>query len=155
MKKLKYILVPVLVTLIVLIVSLNPTASVTRKASAAPRAAVVTKYMMIPAAAFSITADGRDYYNYGNKLEVSSGIGSFVAPVYLPLGARIKLIKFFAKDSNLSLNVCASLNESYPKTGGHSVIGQSVCTTGSSGNQQPYKYNLETYAVMLKYTVNQ
>jgi hypothetical protein len=93
MKNAKYLLVPVVVTLMVLVVSLYPPANITRKASAAPRSAVVAKYLMMPAAAFQVTEAGKDYYNYGYFLGFSSGIGSFVAPVYLPAGARIRSIK--------------------------------------------------------------
>jgi hypothetical protein len=175
MKKIKYTLIPLLVTLVVLVVSFYPTATVTRQASAAPRAAVVTKYLMIPAAAFNISIDGKDYYNHGYVLGSSSGSGIFIAPVYLPPGARIRLIKLFASDINADFNLCATLDESHPKSGTTTQVKQ-VCTTGSSGKQQPIKYlshyvkwyygyfiwlniptsaNLKTYAVMLKYTVRQ
>jgi hypothetical protein len=174
MKKVKYILIPVLVTLVVLLVSLYPSANISRKATAAPRAAVVTKYLLIPAAAFTITNDGRDYFNYGDALGISSGVGDFVAPVYLPPGARIRMIKLFAYDTNTGTNLCAALHESYPKVGGYKDI-KHVCTTGSKGFQQPIGYlshyvkwyysyyillgfpgsaNLATTAVILKYTIN-
>jgi hypothetical protein len=175
MKRVKYLFVPVLVTLVVLAVSLHPSATVTRKASAAPRAAVVTKYLMIPAAAFNVQRDGLDFKNNGHNLRMESGSGSFVTPVNLPQGARIRSIKLFAHDANTVYDICVSLHESYPKSGSVSSKGH-VCTTGSSGRQQPVKYlsqyvkwyygyhlllvfpaytNLTTYAVMLKCTVNQ
>jgi hypothetical protein len=175
MKKEKYLFVPVLVTLVVLVISLFPSASVTRKASAAPRAAVVTKYLMIPAAAFNVAVDGKDYVNYGHSVQSLSGDTNFVAPVYMPSGARIRSIKLFAYDANTNQNICASLNELHPKS--ISVLNiKGVCTTGSSGNQQPVKFlshyvkwyygyyiwlnsigrtNLVASAVMIKYTVNQ
>jgi hypothetical protein len=175
MKNLRYFLVPVLVTLIILVFSLNLTANGTRKASAAPRAAVVAKYLMVPAAAFTPEEDGYDYYNYGYTLGKFSGTSGFVAPVYLPPGARIRMIRLFAKDLHASLNACAQLFEIHPKTGTDMAVGQQACTTGSSGFQQPlknlshyvkwyygYYIQLSTstsqtpeYAVMIKYTVNQ
>jgi hypothetical protein len=175
MKKAKYVLVPVLITLVVLVVSLYPPATVTRKASAAPRAAVITKYLMIPAAAFSPIIDGMDYYNWGTYVGLSSGDGDFYAPVYLPPGARFRLIKLYAVDGNPQHNLCAVLYETYPKASGDLTL-QMVCTAGSSGLQQPMKYlshyvkwyngyyimlyyvasaNLDTYAVMIKYNVRQ
>jgi hypothetical protein len=175
MKNAKYLLVPVVVTLMVLVVSLYPPANVTRKASAAPRSAVVAKYLMMPAAAFQVTEAGKDYYNYGYFLGFSSGIGSFVAPVYLPAGARIRSIKLFAFDSSPGFNLCAWLYESRPQDGGWAGIA-SVCTKGSSGRQQPVKRlshyvkwyygyyitlefpvstDLTSYDVMIRYTVNQ
>jgi hypothetical protein len=171
----KYVLIPALVTLVVLVVSLYPTANVTRKASAAPRAAVVTKYLMIPAAAFNATDDRLEYYNSGSELHLRSGSGDFAAPVYLPAGARIRIIKLLANDGNTSSNFCAYLVETHPKSG-NAIFIDHVCTTGSSGKQQPVKYishyvkwyygytiwltypasiSLDTYAVMLRYTVNQ
>jgi hypothetical protein len=151
----RYVLIPVLVTLVVLVVALFPAANVTQRASAAPRAAVVTKYLMIPAAAFNVTTGGRDYYNLGN--------------------VRIRTIKLFAADVNSTERICADLYETHPKGSGETMLKE-VCTTGSGGSQQPYKNlsyyvkwyygyyimlwyttsgGLETYAVMLKYTVNQ
>jgi hypothetical protein len=176
MKKVKYILIPVLVTLVVLVVSLYPTPNVTREVSAAPRAAVVTKYLMIPAAAFNVVQDGKDYVNYGRHvLFVHSSKGAFVAPVYLPHGARIRMIKLFAVDNSTEKDLCAKLNQLFPNSGGAQTVGQ-VCTTGSSGIQQSIK-NLSYYvkwyygyyiwlhmpvgeylsanAVMIKYTINQ
>jgi hypothetical protein len=172
----KYVLIPVLVTLVVLAVALYPTTNVTQRASAAPRAAVVTKYLMIPAAAFIAWDDGLDYYNWGHMAGLSSGSGGFVAPVYLPRGARIRMIKLFAYDANASYNFCAWLYENHPKVAGGETYIEKACTTGSSGYQQPTKYlshyvkwyygyyvNLwygassdqYTTAVMIKYTVNQ
>jgi hypothetical protein len=172
----KYLLIPVLVTLLVLTVSLYPVANVNQRASAAPRAAVVTKFLMIPAAAFNARYDSTDYYNYGYAVALSSGTGGFVAPVYLPPGARIRMIKLFAYDINPSSDICVSLHEIHPKTGGGEQFGQTACTTGSGGHQEPTKYlshfvrwyygyyvwleyqgsnNLFTYGVILKYTVNQ
>jgi hypothetical protein len=171
----KYVFIPVLVTLVVLVVALFPAANVPQRASAAPRAAVVTKYLMIPAAAFNVTLDGQDYYNEGSFMGFSSGSGDFVAPVYLPPGARIRLIKLYAYDMNTTHNLCARLFHTYPKTGGASQI-ELLCTTGSSGKQQPTKYvshyvnwyygylirlnypanaGLSTYAVLIKYNVRQ
>jgi hypothetical protein len=171
----RYVLIPVLVTLVVLVVALFPAANVTQRASAAPRAAVVTKYLMIPAAAFNVTTGGRDYYNLGNVVYYQVGGGGFVAPVYLPAGARIRTIKLFAADVNSTERICADLYETHPKGSGETMLKE-VCTTGSGGSQQPYKNlsyyvkwyygyyimlwyttsgGLETYAVMLKYTVNQ
>jgi hypothetical protein len=137
---------------------------------------VVAKYLMIPAAAFNVSLDGTDYYNIGYKLGLSSGSGLFVTPVYLPPGARIRMIKFYAYDANPNSSLCAYLYETHPKTGTQSFIGQLVCTKGSSGYQQPIKYfshyvkwyygyyikleyktsaNLDACAVMIKYTINQ
>jgi hypothetical protein len=151
----RYVLIPVLVTLVVLVVALYPNANVTQRASAAPRAAVVTKYLMIPAAAFNPEEDGLNYYSLGYNL---SGTGVFVAPVYLPPGARVRLIKIFAWDLNPGFDI------------------KDVCTTGSSGTQQPITYvshyvkwyygyyirlnfpssfDLVANAVMIRYTVNQ
>jgi hypothetical protein len=147
------------------------------KASAAPRAAVVTKYLMIPAAAFTVTEDGKDFYNNGSKIGLSSGSGNFVfvAPVFLPNGARMRAIKLFAYDANISHDLYATLADTHPKTGGTTKIKE-VHTTGSTGYQQPIKYlshyvkwyygyyivlsypasaNLETCAVLIKYTLNQ
>jgi hypothetical protein len=171
----KYVLIPVLVTLIVLAVSLYPVETVSRRATAAPRAAVVTKYLMIPAAAFTARHDSLDYLNNGYRVLLSNGSGSFFAPVYLPPVARIRLIKLFSYDNNLDNNLCASLYEGHPKSGTYSQIKE-VCTTGTSGLQQPSKFvshyvkwyylyyirldysassNLSTFSVMLKYTVRQ
>jgi hypothetical protein len=171
----KYVLIPLLVTLAVLAVSLYPTETVNLRASAAPRSAVVAKYLMIPSAAFSVTEDGYDYFNLGAAVYLQSGGGSFVAPVYLPPGARIRSIKLFAYDTRANFNLCAVLYETHPKYGSQIQRGE-VCTTGTIGNQQPMKYlshyvkwyygyyirlnimastNLKTYAVMLKYTINQ
>jgi hypothetical protein len=175
MKTAKYLLIPVLVTLIVLVVALYPTENVTRKASAAPRAAVVTKYLMIPAAAFNTWSDGLDYYNWGYMVGLSTGNGGFVAPVYLPNGARIRMIKLFAYDKNSGGNFCIRLYEAHPKSAGETLIKE-VCTTGSSGYQQPVQYlshyvkwyygyyfklnysvstDLFTTAVMIKYNIRQ
>jgi hypothetical protein len=176
MKKTKYLFVPVLVALVVLVVSLYPTEITTREASAAPRAAVVTKYLMLPAAAFNVTEDGKDYINNGGSVKVERGSGEFVAPVYLPAGARIKMIKLFAKDVNTNYDLCATLFEIHPKSALRQQIKQ-VCTTGSSVViQQPIKYishyvkwyygyyiwlefpastDLWSTAVMIKYTVIQ
>jgi hypothetical protein len=175
MKKAKYLLIPVLVPLVVLVVSLYPSDIVTRQASAAPRAAVVTKYLMVPAAAFIARHDGEDYFNDGYRMGSASGTTIFVAPMYLPPGARIRMIKLFAKDSNPNNDLFAYLYETLPKIGGKSQIGY-VKTTDSSGYQQPIKYlshyvkwyygyyillnfpvsaDLEAFAVMIKYTVNQ
>jgi hypothetical protein len=175
MKKAKYVLVPVLITLVVLVVSIYPSATVTRKASAAPRAAVVTKYLMIPAAAFTARHESLDYINLGYRVLLRNGIGSFYAPVYLQHGARIRLIKLFSYDNNLDFNLCASLYETYPKDGKWLNIKE-VCTTGAAGNQQPTKFishyvkwyygyyirldysassNLSTFTILLKYTVRQ
>jgi hypothetical protein len=175
MKKAKYYLIPVLATLVGLVVSLFPTVNVTRQASAAPRAAVVTKYLMIPAAAFTARFDQTNYHNYGSFLGLDSGTGDFYAPVNLPAGARIRLIRLFANDSNSSFDLCAKLYESHPKYGTVTHIKQ-VCTVGSGGNQQPVMYlihnvkwyygyyvwltypassDLDTYSVMIKYTVDQ
>jgi hypothetical protein len=170
----KYVLFPVLVTLAVLVISLFPTANVTQRASAAPRVTVVAKYLMIPPAAFSASSDNIDYFNSGSNLEINSGNGSFVAPVYLPPGANIRLIKLFAYDVNVINNLCAFLYESNPKTGGKTKLKE-VCTTGSGGIQKLMKglyhtvrwyhgyyilldyqsIDMSTIAVMLKYTVNQ
>jgi hypothetical protein len=171
----KYVLIPVLVALAVLMVALYPTANVTQRASAAPRTAVVTKYLMMPAAAFSVTEDGKDYVNLGEGLGVLSGAARFVAPVYLPPGARIKMIKLFAYDKNLDRNVCAYMYETHPKNGGRDRLAF-VCTKAVSGFQQPEKYFTHyvkwyygyfieiyienfylnnAYAVMIKYNVRQ
>jgi hypothetical protein len=175
MKKAKYFLIPVLVTLVVLVISLYPTANISKRASAAPRAAVVTKYLMIPAAAFNPTEGGYDFHNFGRIVESIDGFTSFIAPVYLPSGARIRLIKLYAKDTNTTNEVCANLREFQPKSGTDSLV-KKVCTSGSSGHQQPARYvsryikwyygyyiflnyptpyGLSTYAVLLKYTINQ
>jgi hypothetical protein len=127
---------------------------------------------MIPAAAFNPEEDGLNYYSLGYNL---SGTGVFVAPVYLPPGARVRLIKIFAWDLNPGFDLCAKFYESHPKTGGFSHI-KDVCTTGSSGTQQPITYvshyvkwyygyyirlnfpsslDLVANAVMIRYTVNQ
>jgi hypothetical protein len=171
----KYVLIPILVTLVVLVVSIYTTETVTRRASAAPRAAVVTKYLLIPAAAFTPEHDGEDYRNMGKELRAMSGGVVFYAPVYLPNGARIRAFKLFAYDSNETSDIGAYLNVSYPKVVSGKQLG-SVITTGSSGYQQPIKYlshyvkwyygyyirvahysstGLVTSAVMIRYTVNQ
>jgi hypothetical protein len=111
----------------------------------------------------------REYLPEGHR-----GVGDFVAPVYLPPGARIRMIKLFAYDTNTGTNLCAALYESYPKVGGNTIL-KYVCTTGSKGFQQPIGYlshymkwyysyyillefpgsgNLATTAVILKYTIN-
>jgi hypothetical protein len=175
MKRAKYLLVPVLVTLVVLVVSLYPTETITRKASAAPRAAVVSKYLMVPVAAFVPETDGIGYLNFGPGLETSSNPASFYAPLNLPSGARIRAIRLMGKDFNDVYDLCAYLYESYPKIGG-AISVESVCTTGNSGKQQPIKFlshyvkwyygyyiwlefnsssSLTAYAVLIKYTVRQ
>jgi hypothetical protein len=171
----RYVLIPVLVAIAVLVVALYPTESVTRRASAAPRAAVVTKYLMVPAAAFSVTEDGKDFINQGASMGFFSGSGAFVAPVYLPPSARIRTFRLYAIDLDPNFDICATFYQTSPKTGGYNNIKQ-VCTTGSDDLQQPYKNlshyvkwcygytirieysghgDLSTYAVLLKYTVNQ
>jgi hypothetical protein len=176
MKRAKYMFIPAVVTLLVFVVSLFPEANVTRKASAAPRAAVITKYLMIPAAAFIGKHDGIDYLNHGYQITTPTGGGEFYSPVYLPPGARFRLIKLYAKDGNTNEDVCAFLYETYPIIGTQTETGQSVCTTGSGGIQQPMKYlshyvkwyngyyivlwipagaDLSAYAVMIKYNVRQ
>jgi hypothetical protein len=131
---------------------------------------------MIPAAAFNVSNDGADFLNEGFRVGLNSGGGSFSAPVYLPHGARIRMIKLFAGDFNTSNNFCIALFETQPKTGGTKRVGQFLCTVGSSGNQQPMKYyshyvkwyygyyillsipagtNLSAFAVMIKYNVRQ
>jgi hypothetical protein len=171
----KYVLIPVLVALVVLAVSLYPTANVTQRASAAPRAALVTKYLMIPAAAFNPGSDGSAYYNGGFSVRLDTGASTFVAPVYLPTGARIRMIKFFAFDGNTNHDLCATLYESQPKIGWRSKLKE-VCTSGIELHQQPQKYlsyyvkwyygyfislyypaslDLTTFSVMLKYTIRQ
>jgi hypothetical protein len=173
MKKAKYVLIPVMVTLVVLVVSIFPPATLTRKASAAPRGAVVTKYLMIPVAAFTVIEDGEDYYNGGASVHFITGDGGFVAPVYLPHGARIRTIRLFAFDINKNHNLCARLFQVPPSS---AVQLGYVCTTGSSGAQQPtlslshyvkwyfgyvFRLNfpasagLSTYAVLIKYNVRQ
>jgi hypothetical protein len=139
MKKVKYLLVPVLVTLIILVVSLYPSTHVTRKASAAPRAAVVTKYLMIPAAAFNPRRDGHDFYNNGYSVGLDTGVGDFGAPVFLPPGARLRSITLFAFDGNTNADLCAWFFVAYPKTGTNKKM-KTLCTTGSSGDQQHIRY---------------
>jgi hypothetical protein len=130
---------------------------------------------MVPAAAFIAKHDGEDYFNLGYKVGSGSGSTILVAPVYLPPGARIRMIRLFAKDNNTSNNLYAYMYETHPKVGGESLVDY-VNTTGSSGYQQPMKYlsnyvkwyygyyillnfpvsaDLEAFAVMIKYTVNQ
>jgi hypothetical protein len=173
----KYVFIPVLVTLVVLAVALYPTANVTQRASAAPRAAVVTKYLMIPAAAFTPLMGGLDYIKIEGGLRLLSGssAGDFTAPVYLPSGARIRLIKLFASDSNTSYNVTAYLRRFCPNISSAQQLTW-FTTTGSGGYQQTVKYyshyvkwycqyqfdlyyptntDLKTYGVMIRYTVNQ
>jgi hypothetical protein len=171
----KYVLIPILVTLVVLVISLYPTANVTQRASAAPRAAVVTKYLMIPAAGFTPITEYMQYMNTGRGLELTSGVGYFYAPVYLPRGARIRMIRLFAYDSNQEHDLCARLFSFQPQTFTQAQIKE-VCTLEASGNQKPIGYlnhdfkwyfgyyvellypsstNLSTSAVMIKYTINQ
>jgi hypothetical protein len=171
----RYVLIPVLVSLVVLAISLYPSETFTQRASASPRSAVIYKHLMIPAAAFHIDRDGENYRNLGNVIYVDGGDANFIAPVYLPSGARIKMIKLFAYDANTTFDICAKMFVTYPKTGGKDRL-VTVCTDGDAGYQQPIKFfphivrwyygyyinlyneygaNLSVNAVMIRYTVNQ
>jgi hypothetical protein len=131
---------------------------------------------MIPAAAFNPTMDPINHYNDGARIEIVTGAGGFVTPVYLPRGARIRLVTLFAGDYNINLDICANLYESNPKNGAGSLISQ-VCTSKMGGYQQRstktlshyvkwyYGYyirlffpgwaSLTFHSVSIKYTVNQ
>jgi hypothetical protein len=136
---------------------------------------VVTKFLIIPPAAFRPAEEWIDYYNWGLGLGLNSGTGGFSAPVYLPAGSRIRAMRLYAFDANSFDDIVLELYETRPNSHTNFRI-KYVNTRGDSGTQHLIKYisypvkryygyyvyleypasdNLETFGVLIKYTVNQ
>jgi hypothetical protein len=65
--------------------------------------------LSIPTAAFSPEYPGIAYLNVGSSLSLGIGDGSFVAPVYLPQGAKAVRLVAFAFDNNSAYSVSVYL----------------------------------------------
>jgi hypothetical protein len=103
--------------------------------SMATAATEVTERVMIPASAFIPTSDDLDYTSNGFNLFMSSGSGTFTAPLSFPAQkVRMKRIALYASDNGPG-NVCATLYRAEPSDG-NETIQANVCSTDSASDPQ-------------------
>jgi len=88
-----------------------------------------TKIICIPAAAFQPELSYKDYYNDGSRLYSTGGYGSFVAPLILPHGSKIRKIVLVCEDSSDLDEITLALCREY----GEPVYGSYVCRVQSEG----------------------
>ncbi len=106
-----------------------------------------TKIICIPAAAFQPELSYKDYYNDGSRLYSTGGYGSFVAPLILPHGSKIRKIVLVCEDSSdldeITLALC--------RESGEPVYGSYVCRVQSEGadyNERSFEATLSpTYLI--------
>lgn len=96
---------------------------------------------VVPAAAFNPDGNpGSDYFfSFGGGYLNQAGASTscFMAPVYLPNGARLASMKVSAYDSNVSLNFTVEMRRTPFLTTAPTEIMALASTTGSSGLQLP------------------
>jgi len=134
----KKLWVPLLVALLVAALT-GPAGGVVTAAE--PR--VTTESIMIPAAAFTPSADTYGYVNNGWVIEATPG--AFVAPLHFPVPVvRIRKLTIYAYDHVSSggqiTDVCVYLARSAPSAAAVITQGQ-VCTFGTSATTDPQVFS--------------
>ena len=134
------------------------------------------KYVTIPAGHFHPIQDGYDWYNAGLSIRVSSGTGTFTAPVVFPgFGSvTVKKVILFTYDQNGTDDVSVSLYKTRPDSGTEVRIARAESSGSAPGVRAfsnatimgatvyrsrgtylwlniPSSSNLEVYAVKIAY----
>jgi hypothetical protein len=87
----------------------------------------------IPGGHFHPRYDGLDWYNGGNYIQMTSGVGQFTAAVpMLPGNRTVESVTMYVQDNNGAVDACVYLRRT--KTDGTETSMASVCSTGSSGS---------------------
>ena len=101
----------------------------------------------IPAAAFQPEHSNKDFTNDGGRLSSQSAYGSFVAPLILPHGSRIRKVVLVCEDSSEADDITLALC----RESGEPVFGFYVCRVQSDGadyNQRSFEASLDPVHVV-------
>ncbi len=99
--------------------------------------------LCITTAAFVPQQDGVDWFNDGNRLFVNSGSGTFLAPVFLPQGAKVTKMVVVGFDNNPAASYQIQLTRAIATTttwGAYGMAG--VTSTNSSSTQKNVTDNI-------------